>query len=96
MLVETATNMLKLNLIGRPNFAFGQLNVIMDFYDFFFFSATYAFFGLWTPVSLVFWWRNMTVYSSPYKVGLIYAGTKFAQSWLVRSEIAKSANWISS
>ena len=55
----------------------------MDFYDFFFFSATFAFFGLWTPVSLVFWWRNMTVYSSPYKVGLIYAGTKFAQSWLV-------------
>ena len=38
----------------------------------------------------------MTVYSSPYKVGLIYAGTIFTQSWLVRSEIAKSAHWISS
>ena len=37
----------------------------------------------------------MTVYGSPYKIGLIYVGTKFTQSWLVRSEIAKSA-WISS
>ena len=36
----------------------------------------------------------MTVYSSPYKVGLIYARTIFTQSWLVRSEIAKSAHWI--
>ena len=40
-----------------------------------------GFVGLWDPVSLVLWLRNMgTVYSSPYKVGLIYAGTKFAQS----------------
>ena len=38
----------------------------------------------------------MTVYSISYKVGLIYAGTNFTQSWLVRSEIAKSAHWISS
>ena len=33
-----------------------------------------------------------TEYSSPYKVGLIYAGTKFTQSWPVRSEIEKSAH----
>jgi len=32
----------------------------------------------WDPVSLVLWWRNMAEYSSPYKVGLIDVGTKFA------------------
>ena len=40
-------------------------------------------------VSLVLCWRNMTTeYSSPYKVELIYVGTKFAQSRLLWSEIA--------
>ena len=42
-------------------------------------------------VSLVLCWRNMTtVYSSPYKVGLIYVGTMFAQSScrLLVSEVA--------
>ena len=41
------------------------------------------------PVSLVLCWRNMTTeYSSPYKVGLIDVGTKFAQSRLAWSGIA--------
>ena len=45
--------------------------------------------GLWVPVSLVHWWRKMTTnYSSPYKVGLIDVGTKFAQSRLAWSGIA--------
>ena len=45
--------------------------------------------GLLVPVSLVLCWRNMTTeYSSPYKVGLINIGTKFAQSRPVWSEIA--------
>ena len=30
----------------------------------------------------------MTEYSSPYKVGLIYVGTKFARSRLARSRMA--------
>ena len=39
MLVETAINMLllKFNYIGRPDFSFWQLHLIMDVYDFFFF-----------------------------------------------------------
>ena len=41
---------------------------------FFFFTVIVA----WVPVSLVLWWRNMAEYSSPYKVGLIDVGTKFA------------------
>ena len=45
--------------------------------------------GLLAPVSMVLCWRNMTrEYSSPYKVGLINVGTKFAQSRLVWFEIA--------
>ena len=41
------------------------------------------------PWSLVLCWRKMTTeYSSPYKVGLIYVGTKFAQSRLLWSEVA--------
>ena len=45
--------------------------------------------GLLVPASLVLCWRNMTTeYSSPYKVGLIDVGTKFAQSWLTWSAIA--------
>ena len=46
-------------------------------------------FGLLVPVSLVLCWRNMTTeYSSPYKVGLIDVGTKFAQSRPLWSAIA--------
>ena len=53
-------------------------SAIMDFYDFFFFPISTPWsIGLWVAVSLVLWLRNMTVYRSPYKVGLIYAGTKF-------------------
>ena len=57
-------------------------SAIMDFYNYLFFPiSTPWLIGLWVPVSLVLWLRNMgTVYISPYKVGLIYAGTKFAQS----------------
>ena len=45
--------------------------------------------GLLVPASLVLCWRNMTTeYSSPYKVGLIDVGTKFAQSRLAWSAIA--------
>ena len=44
-------------------------------------TSTFFFFTVivtWVPVSLVLWWRNMAEYSSPYKVGLIDVGTKFA------------------
>ena len=34
--------------MGRPNFTFGQLHAIMDFYDYFF-SDTYAFFWIVDP-----------------------------------------------
>ena len=45
--------------------------------------------GLLVPKSLVLCWRNMTTeYSSPYKVGLIDVGIKFAQSRLTWSAIA--------
>ena len=37
-------------------------------------------FGLWIPVSLVFWWRNMADYSRPYEVGLIDAGTSLRKA----------------
>ena len=45
--------------------------------------------GLLVPASLVLCWRNMTTeYSSPYKVGLIDVGSKFAQNRLVWSKTA--------
>ena len=45
--------------------------------------------GLLVLVSLNLCWRNLTtVYSSPYKVGLINVGTKFAPCRLIWSEIA--------
>ena len=54
-----------------------------------FFLSTPWSVGLLAPVSMVLCWRNMTTeYSSPYKVGLINVGTKFAQSTLVWFEIA--------
>ena len=48
-------------------------------------TSTFFFFTVivvWVPVSLVLWWRNMAEYSSPYKVGLIDVGTKFASQKL--------------
>ena len=48
-------------------------------------TSTFFFFTVivvWVPVSLVLWWRNMAEYSSPFKVGLIDVGTKFASQKL--------------
>ena len=97
MLVETANIFLiTFILIGRPNFIFGatpsdhhhhqqqQQQQLHGLY----LSMSWSI-GLLVPVSLVLCWRNMTTeYSSPYKVGLIDVGTKFAQSRLPWSAIA--------
>ena len=77
-------------LIGWPDFIFGatlshlqQQQQLHELY-----LSTPWSIGLLVPVSLVLCWRNMTTeYSSPYKVGLIDVGTKFAQSKLAWSGI---------
>ena len=93
LLVETANiHLIILILIGRPDFVFGatprdhhhqQQQQRHGLY----LSTSWSI-GLLVPVSLVLCWRNMTTeYSSPYKVGLIDVGTKFAQSKLAWSGI---------
>ena len=65
----------------------------MNFYDFFFFRCL-RLFGLVDPSLLGLLVEEHDSVQQP--VGLICADTIFTQSWIVRSEIAKSAHWISS
>ena len=83
--------MILLILIGRPDFIFGATHLQPQQQRQGLYISTPWAIGLLVLVSLVLCWRNMTtVYSSPYKVGLIYVGTMFAQSScrLLVSEIA--------
>ena len=83
--------MILLILIVRSDFIFGATHLQQQQQRHGLYISTPRAIGLLVLVSLVLCWRNMmTVYSSPYKIVLIYVRTMFAQSScrLLVSEIA--------
>ena len=83
--------MILLILIVRPDFIFGATHLRQQQQRHGLYISTPWAIGLLVLVSLVLCWRNMmTVYSSPYKIVVIYVRTMFARSScrLLVSEIA--------